>query len=83
MARILIVEDEPALARALTRGLSAAAHTVDVAADGTAGLQLALSGRHELMLLDLMLPGLDGLQLCRRLRESGSAMPVQIGRAHV
>lgn len=76
MARILIVEDEPQLARALASGLAAASHTVDVAGDGEAGLAAAANGRAEVVLLDVLLPKLSGLEVCRRLRAAGSAVPV-------
>lgn len=76
MARILIVEDEPHLARALASGLAAASHTVDVAGDGEAGLAAAANGRAEVVLLDVLLPKLSGLEVCRRLRAAGSTVPV-------
>ena len=76
MARILLVEDEPELARALSRGLCDAAHTVDVVMDGEAAMLAAASERHELMILDLLLPGIPGLDLCRRLRARGWATPI-------
>lgn len=76
MARLLIVEDEPALARALARGLSDAAHTVTVVADGEAALPAIASGRPEAVILDVLLPRLSGLELCRRLRAAGNVVPV-------
>ena len=76
MARILIVEDEPQLARALASGLAAASHTVDVVGDGEAGLAVAANGRAEVVLLDVLLPRLSGLDVCRRLRAAGSRVPV-------
>ncbi len=76
MARILIVEDEPQLARALASGLAAASHTVDVVSDGEAGLAAAANGRAEVVLLDVLLPRLSGLDVCRRLRAAGSRVPV-------
>jgi two-component system response regulator MprA len=76
VARLLIVEDEPALARALARGLSGAAHTVATAADGEAALPAIASGRPEVVILDVMLPKLSGLELCRRVRAAGNHVPI-------
>ena len=72
---ILIVEDESGIARFLELELTHEGYAVAKAADGREGLALALSGRFDLMLLDLMLPGLNGLEVLRRLRNE-SAMPV-------
>lgn len=76
MARILIVEDESQFARALASGLAAASHTVDVVSDGEAALAAAANGRAEVVLLDVLLPRLSGLEVCRRLRAAGCAVPV-------
>lgn len=69
MNRILVVEDDAAIARIEQDFLSISGYEVTVAADGERGLQEALSGRYDLILLDLMLPGMDGLELCRQIRE--------------
>jgi two-component system, OmpR family, copper resistance phosphate regulon response regulator CusR len=69
--KILIVEDEAKTAKFLKKGLSEAGFVVDVAADGLDGLHLALEIDFDMMILDLMLPGLDGWQVLTRLRESG------------
>src|SRR5262245_20188277 len=75
--RILIVEDHPDVAANLGDYLGAAAHRVDFAADGITGLKLAQSGEFDVIVLDRMLPGLDGATLCRRLRtEARVATPV-------
>lgn len=66
--RILLVEDEPALARNIVDYLQLCGHQVDYAADGKQGLQLALQQHFDVILLDLMLPRLDGLSVCRQLR---------------
>jgi DNA-binding response OmpR family regulator len=66
--RILIVEDEKALASLLYDYLSADGFAVEARADGPSGLQAALSGGFDLVLLDLMLPGMDGFEVCRALR---------------
>lgn len=67
-ARVLVVEDEPKLAALLADYLRAAGHEVECAGDGRLGLQAWTERRHDLVLLDLMLPGMDGLSLCRELR---------------
>jgi DNA-binding response OmpR family regulator len=66
--RILIIEDEKALSSLLTDYLSADGFTVESRPDGTSGLQAALTGGFDLVLLDLMLPGMDGFEVCRALR---------------
>jgi DNA-binding response OmpR family regulator len=66
--RILIIEDEKALASLLSDYLSADGFGVEARADGPSGLEAALSGSFDLVLLDLMLPGMDGFEVCRRLR---------------
>jgi two-component system, OmpR family, response regulator len=74
--RVLVVEDEVRMAGLLRRALREEGHAVDVAADGPEGLWLATENAYGAIVLDVMLPGLDGFQLCRRLRESGSWVPV-------
>lgn len=74
--RVLVVEDEQRLARLLTQGLSEAGHRVDVRHTGHEGLRAALSGEYDGVVLDLMLPGLDGIAVCRELRRGGSGVPV-------
>jgi len=74
--RVLVVEDETRMAGLLERALREEGHTVDVAADGPEGLWLATENAYGAIVLDVMLPGLDGFQLCRRLRESGRWAPV-------
>ncbi len=71
-ARVLVVEDEPKLAALLADYLHAAGHQPECVADGHAGLQAWNERRHDLVLLDLMLPGMDGLSLCRQLRAQTS-----------
>jgi two-component system OmpR family response regulator len=73
---VLVVEDEVRMAGLLRRALREEGHAVDVAADGPEGLWLATENAYGAVVLDVMLPGLDGFQLCRRLRESGSWVPV-------
>jgi DNA-binding response OmpR family regulator len=74
--RILIVEDEPALLRGLTDTLRSKGCEVLAAADGEAGLNSALSERVDLILLDLMLPKLNGYEICRALRDRGHDTPI-------
>lgn len=74
--RILIVEDEVHLAEALTQILRKQNYSVDAVHDGEAGLDYALSGIYDLLLLDIMLPGMDGISLLRALRGKGLATPV-------
>lgn len=76
-ARVLVVEDEPKLAALLADYLRAAGHEVECVGDGRDGLQAWTERRHDLVLLDLMLPGLDGLSLCRDLR-AVSGVPIVI-----
>ncbi len=75
MSKILIVEDEKAIADIVAFNLVREGYETNVVYDGDEGLKQALSGEYELMLLDVMLPGIDGFEVCRRLREV-SAMPV-------
>ena len=74
--RILLVEDEPVAARMLAKGLREEAYAVDVAADGERALELASVNDYDLVILDVMLPGQDGFEVCRELRAAGSAVPV-------
>ena len=74
--RVLVVEDETRMARLVKRGLEEEGHAVDVAGDGPEGLWLATENRYAAVVLDVMLPGLDGFELCRRLRAAGVWAPV-------
>lgn len=74
---VLIVEDNPDLAANIADYLEARGYLVDVALDGVTGLHVAVSQPHDAIVLDLMLPGIDGLTLCRRLRQDAqSDVPV-------
>lgn len=75
MARILIVEDEKKIARFLELELTHEGYEVDTAGDGRTGLDKALSWKPDLLILDLMLPGLSGIEVCRRLRHE-SDVPI-------
>lgn len=74
--RLLVVEDDRSLAEALRRGLTQEGHVVDAVYDGTEGLDLAQSGVHDALILDVMLPGQDGMAVARRLREEGNHLPI-------
>ncbi|NUU25542.1 MAG: response regulator transcription factor [Streptomycetaceae bacterium] len=74
--RILVVEDDKELARAVKRGLEHEGFAVDVANDGTDGLWLATENPYDALVLDIMLPGLDGGELCARLRAADNWVPV-------
>jgi two-component system copper resistance phosphate regulon response regulator CusR len=74
--RILVIEDESKTAKYLKKGLSEAGFVVDVAGDGLEGLYLAQEVDFELLILDVMLPGLDGWQVLTRLRQAGRRTPV-------
>ncbi len=76
MARILIVEDEPRISSFMAKGLTADGFATTVAADGVSGLDLALSGEFDLMVLDIGLPRLDGYAVLDGLRSQGSNLPV-------
>nr|WP_249416756.1 response regulator transcription factor [Streptomyces sp. TS71-3] len=70
-ARVLVVDDDPTVAEVVSGYLERAGHTVDRAADGPTALAQAAAHRPDLVVLDLMLPGMDGLEVCRRLRAEG------------
>jgi DNA-binding response OmpR family regulator len=72
---LLVVEDDRSLAEALRRGLSQEGHVVDVVHDGPSGLDLAESGTHDAVVLDVMLPGMDGLTVAKRLRADDIHIP--------
>jgi DNA-binding response OmpR family regulator len=74
--RILIVEDDTDLGEFIGKGLREERYAVDLAVDGEEGLQLAGENPYQLIILDIMLPKLDGLTVCRRLRASGNATPI-------
>src|SRR6266550_825333 len=79
IVRVLVVEDEIRLAENVARSLrESAGYAVDVAADGQEGLFLAESNTYDVVLLDLMLPKLDGMQVLRRIRQAGQLTPVLV-----
>jgi two-component system copper resistance phosphate regulon response regulator CusR len=76
--RILVIEDEPRILDFLRLGLEAEGFVVDAAEDGAVGLRLALDGSYELVILDLLLPRVDGLRLLSELRQARADLPVLI-----
>jgi len=73
--KILVVEDEKGMAQLLRRGLEEESHVVSLADDGIAALSLAQNAQFDLVLLDVMLPGMNGIQIARRLRETRANVP--------
>ena len=76
--RILVIEDDAIVAGFLKRRLGEDGHTVDLAADGHGGLEMAAEHDHEVMIIDRMLPGVDGLQIIQTVRRNGNQTPVLI-----
>ena len=76
--RILLIEDDPETSRFVRKGLEEAGHVLDHAADGKQGLLLALDADHDVLVVDRMLPGLDGLSIVRSLRAAGRDTPVLV-----
>lgn len=74
--RILIVEDEPGIFNFLKQGLEEESYAIDIAEDGKKGLDLALSGEYDLLLLDWMVPGLSGIEVCRQFRKQFKETPI-------
>jgi two-component system OmpR family response regulator len=74
--RVLVVEDEKRLAAGLKKGLEAEGFAVDVALDGTEGLWLAREQAYDAIVLDIMLPGINGYRICATLREEGNWTPI-------
>ncbi len=76
--RLLVVEDDPGVRGAVERALRGVGHEVESATDGQKGLDLAMTRPHDAVVLDLGLPAIDGLEVCRRLRASGNTVPVLV-----
>ena len=74
--RLLVVEDDPVAAALFAKGLREHAYVVDLAADGPGALERALVNAYDLIVLDVMLPGIDGFEVCRRLRARRNAVPI-------
>lgn len=76
MAKILVVEDEPKVAALINRGLSESGYEISVAPDGETGRQMIFQHEYDLLILDVMLPGINGIELCRMVRKAGLKLPV-------
>jgi DNA-binding response OmpR family regulator len=74
--KILIVEDDDSVSRFIRQALTEVGYAVTIAADGLTGLDFALHGQYEVILLDVMLGGLDGLEICRRIRAASNTTPI-------
>ncbi len=75
-SRILVVEDDPSLVQGLRSALEGEGYVVDTATDGKKGFECARDGDHALLVLDVMLPGMSGLEIAKRLRDSGRTTPI-------
>jgi DNA-binding response OmpR family regulator len=73
---ILVVEDDAPLAKIVKKSLESGGHTVDVAVDGQEGLDLGRRRSHDAVVLDIQLPKVNGMDVCRKLREDGNAVPI-------
>jgi DNA-binding response OmpR family regulator len=73
---VLVIDDDDDTRYFLKKGFECLGHEVTLAHDGTTGYELAVSNRHDLIILDLMLPGLDGLEVCRRIRSVSNYTPI-------
>lgn len=74
--RILVVEDDPIIAALISEGLSAQRYAVDIAIDGESGSEMACVNDYDLIILDIILPRMDGLEVCRQIRREGVRVPV-------
>ena len=74
--RILLVEDDTAIARSLKEGLEDEAYAVDIAHDGSEGYRTAVTDDYDVIILDIMLPGMNGYEVCRALRNDGNKTPI-------
>ena len=78
MSKILIIEDEQSILMALEDDLGLEGHTVTGEGDGTKGFERASAGGYDLIVLDIMLPGMDGFEICKRLRAAGDTTPILV-----
>lgn len=74
--RVLIIEDDTEIASAVREGLELAGYEIQIVRDGERGLRVGLMNRHSVIILDLMLPSLDGIAICQKLRESRISTPI-------
>ena len=75
-SKLLIVDDEPGILSLLKEGLEEASYSEDIASDGKSGLNLALSNTYNLIILDWMIPGISGIEVCRQIRKAGNMVPI-------
>ena len=76
MNRILLIEDEAKMAKLVSSDLKLEGFSVDIASDGEAGLEKATDGKYDLIVMDVMMPKMDGYEVCRALRAAGSRVPI-------
>jgi DNA-binding response OmpR family regulator len=74
--KLLLIEDEPSVISLIQRSLSASGHEITVAMDGRSGLEMAAKHTFDMIILDLMLPVINGMEVCRKIRSSGSVTPI-------
>lgn len=74
--KVLLVEDEPSIASVINKGLTENGYSITVAPDGIVGFQLAAANEFDVLMIDIMLPGMNGMELCKRLREHEVFTPV-------
>lgn len=74
--KVLVIEDEHKIANSIKKGLEQESYTVDTAYDGSCGYDLVVSEDYDVIILDLLLPGMDGITFCKRLREQGIHIPI-------
>ena len=76
MKKVLVIEDELSILKLLTYNLEQEGYEVESSLDGEAGLQMALNNPYHMILLDLMLPNKDGMEICREIRQAKSEIPI-------
>lgn len=81
-ARILVVDDQRDLADTIAENLAASGHEIEIRGDGPSALEAARTGDFDLLVLDVMLPGMDGYAICRALRDEGNSVPILFLTAH-
>jgi DNA-binding response OmpR family regulator len=80
--RVLVVEDDPEISRFMVRGLTEEGYLVDLVTDGSSALDMVTAEEYDAVVLDVMLPDVDGFEVCRRMRADGSDVPVIMVTAH-
>ena len=73
---VLVIEDDPDIGRLISIHLSDMGFVVECVGDGSAGLEKALRGSYQLLLLDVMLPGKDGIEICKTIRQKNASLPI-------